>query len=184
MAAGSRKKWVDGEPITLTKVNGIFPYTQAALEIGEAQAWREDATEALVSKMLEAITAQPPELLTRSRLTGLRSRQPSEVALHLVHPDDVNEWLENEGLDYRWTAPRTGLPAPERRLARLRALGGNSKYRNGEWHFTGIIKLVQHEKQEGKSRSDEKTIRADLKLASQSERDAKSAGFASGIGKR
>ena len=110
MAAESQKKWVDGPPSTLTTINGIFPYTQAAREIGEAQGWPECVTAAFTGRMLEAILGQPPALLTRGRLTGLRNRQPSEVVLHLVHPDDVNEWLESSGLDYRWLNPNVNTP--------------------------------------------------------------------------
>lgn len=73
---------------------------------------------------------------------------------------------------------------PERRLARLRALGGSYKYVRGGWKFIGIKELVRSEKDEGRKRSDEKTIRADLKDAAQAERDAKSAGFGAGLGQR
>lgn len=73
---------------------------------------------------------------------------------------------------------------PERRLARLRALGGTEKYKHGEWKFTGITELVAIEKSEGRKRSDEKTIRADLREAADNEREAKQAGFGSGLGQR
>lgn len=77
-----------------------------------------------------------------------------------------------------------GTPDPERRLARLRALGGTVKCVRYEWKFTGITALVQSEKQEGRKRSDEQTIRADLKEAAQTEQEAKSAGFQTGLGQR
>lgn len=69
-------------------------------------------------------------------------------------------------------------PDPERRLARLRALGGNATFSNrrGEWKFTGIKVLVAAEKAEGRKRRDEKTIRADLREAAEAEREAKRAG--------
>lgn len=70
-----------------------------------------------------------------------------------------------------------------RRLTLLRSLGGSCKYARGEWKFTGMAKLVAKEKTDGYKRSDEKTIRADLKEAAQEEREAKSAGFATGLGK-
>ena len=73
-------------------------------------------------------------------------------------------------------------PDPERRLNRLRELGGTVKYKNGEWKFTGITKLVQDEKGLARSRSDVKTIRKDLKEAAQAERDAKKAGVFDGMG--
>jgi len=75
-------------------------------------------------------------------------------------------------------------PDPERRLARLRALGGTAKYARGEWKFKGIVKLAASEKAERRKRSDQKTIRADLKDAAQTERDWKSAGFGAGLGQR
>ena len=75
-------------------------------------------------------------------------------------------------------------PDPERRLALLRALGGNAIYRRGEWKITGISALVASEKSEGRKRSDEKTIRADLKEAAENERDAKRANAFAGLGQR
>ena len=76
-----------------------------------------------------------------------------------------------------------GTPDPERRLARLRELGGNAKYSRCVWQFTGIGKLVESEKSERRNRNDEKTIRADLREAAQAEHDAKRAGFGSGLGR-
>lgn len=79
-------------------------------------------------------------------------------------------------------AERIGSPNPaeasdaERRLAKLRALGGTAKFRQGEWKFLGISVLVKSEKEAGRKRADEKTIRADLREAAGAERDAKQAG--------
>lgn len=73
---------------------------------------------------------------------------------------------------------------PERRLARLRALRGDVKYKSGEWKFRGITALVAAEKEEGRKRSSEKTIRADLKEAAEREREAKRAGPFQGWGQR
>ena len=87
-------------------------------------------------------------------------------------------------------APGVGIdsnsttPDPERRLALLRALGGNAIYRRGEWKITGISALEKREKSEGRKRSDEKTIRADLKEAAENERDAKRANAFAGLGQR
>ena len=66
-------------------------------------------------------------------------------------------------------------PDPVRRLNMLRAFGGTVKYKDCDWTFTGIKKLVQSEKKAGHKRSDVKTIRKDLKEAAQAERDAKKA---------
>lgn len=73
---------------------------------------------------------------------------------------------------------------PERRLARLRSLGGSATYKHGEWQFKGISALVALEKNEERKRSDEKTIRADLKEAAENELVAKRAGAFSGLGSR
>lgn len=75
-------------------------------------------------------------------------------------------------------------PDPERRLTRLRALGGNAAYKHGKWKITGMTALVASEKTEGCKRSDEKTIRADLKEAAENEREAKRANAFSGLGQR
>lgn len=73
-------------------------------------------------------------------------------------------------------------PDPERRLARLRAMGGSATYRRNVWQFTGIKALVDAERNEGRKRSDEKTIRADLREAAEAEREAKRAGHWDGLG--
>lgn len=73
-------------------------------------------------------------------------------------------------------------PDPQRRLARLLAGGGSAKYRHGEWKFTGIAALVVSEKADRRKRSDEKTIRKDLREAAEAERDAKRAGPFQGLG--
>ncbi|ART49129.1 hypothetical protein [Acidovorax carolinensis] len=75
-------------------------------------------------------------------------------------------------------------PDPERRLALLRALGGSATYRRNEWKFTGITALVAIEKSEGRKRSDEQTIRGDLREAAQNELEARRAGFGAGLGQR
>lgn len=70
------------------------------------------------------------------------------------------------------------------RLELLRSLGGSARYSQGEWKFKGILALVKREKAAGRNRSDEKTIRGDLKEAAEDERQAKAAGFGSGLGQR
>ena len=72
-------------------------------------------------------------------------------------------------------------PDPERRLARLRELGGNATYRHSDWKITGISALVASEESEGRKRSSQKTIRADLKEAAENEREAKRANVFSGL---
>lgn len=70
---------------------------------------------------------------------------------------------------------------PERRLARLREMGGTAKYLRGEWKFTGIGVLALAEKRDGRKRVSEKTIRRDLEAAAQAEREAKRAGPFAGL---
>lgn len=82
------------------------------------------------------------------------------------------------------SASNDTAPDPQRRLALLRALGGNATYKRGEWKITGIKALVTTEKSEGRKRSDEKTIRADLKEAAESEREATRANAFAGLGQR
>lgn len=82
------------------------------------------------------------------------------------------------------SASTDATPDPERRLARLRELRGSATYRRNEWKFKGISALVAIEKNEGRKRSDEKTIRGDLKQAAQSELEARRAGFGAGLGQR
>ena len=66
------------------------------------------------------------------------------------------------------------LQDPERRLVALRSLGGDARWKRGlnsvqTWQFTGIKKLVAQEKANKRKRSDEKTIREDLREAALAE---------------
>ena len=81
-------------------------------------------------------------------------------------------------------ASNSTTPDPERRLARLRALGGDAIYKRGEWRIPGISALVASEKSEGRKRCDEKTIRADIKEAAENEREAKRSNAFAGLGQR
>ena len=120
----------------------------------------------------------------------------------LVHLDWLNEWGESRKPPHVFSTvaastPQAATPAPvadsasndatpdpERRLTRLRQLGGNVTFRRGEWKCTGITALVAIEKSEGRKRSDEQTIRGDLKEAAQNELEARRAGFGAGLGQR
>ena len=120
----------------------------------------------------------------------------------LVHLDWLNEWGESRKPPHVFSTesapePQAATPAPvadsasndatpdpERRLTRLRQLGGNVTFKRGEWKCAGITALVATEKSEGRKRSDEQTIRADLKEAAQNELEARRAGFGSGLGHR
>jgi hypothetical protein len=66
-----------------------------------------------------------------------------------------------------------------RRLSLLRKLGGSINRTSGsgsKWKIKGISKLAHAESSEGKARSSEKTIRADLIKAAELERDANRVG--------
>lgn len=65
---------------------------------------------------------------------------------------------------------------PQRRLAALRALGGDVTRSGRDWSITGIAALEAKERAEGYGRSSQKTIRADLKKAAEDESNAKRAG--------
>lgn len=65
------------------------------------------------------------------------------------------------------------LPDPQRRLKRLRDMGGRVTRNRGVVGFKGIVALTRAEKAEGRPRSDEKTIREDIKIAVQAEDEEK-----------
>jgi len=73
-------------------------------------------------------------------------------------------------------APAVVVPEPAqksdklRRLEALRALGGDVRGFKGKWSVTGIGLLVKQEKDEGRDRRSEKTIRADLQEAAEAEK--------------
>lgn len=109
----------------------------------------------------------PPQFPPPSKAAPAKPQPQDVAALPTVPPDLV-------------------VPDPERRLAQLRKLGGDAKFNRskGGWSFTGVKALVTSEKAAGRKRSDEKTIRADLRIAAQDERDSKAAGHFQGLGQR
>ena len=182
----------------------LWTLENAAAAIAEQEQWHDGARGSLESALLEAASSRA--LVVRNPHTDLPKTDGDVRAFYeLVTPSDVNAWLEKQDAPYRWSVarpevkpePQAATPAPEadstsndatpdpeRRLALLRALGGSATYRRNEWKFTGIAALVASEKSEGCKRSDEKTIRADLKEAAQNEREARRAGFGAGLGQR
>lgn len=110
----------------------------------------------------------------------------------VVTVDDLRKYVAERGLSVILGAPEQAAPVqspvepadPERRLQSLRQLGGEAKFTKSAWKFTGISALVTSEKAQVRKRSSEKTIRADLREAAESEREAKRAGFADGLGPR
>jgi hypothetical protein len=87
-------------PVALTVVPNLFPYWQAAREIAYAQGWDEPLAEDLTQKMLMAI--RDGKLLVRDEKTGRYRKGEIDRVLHLVHPQDVNNWLESSGKIMRW----------------------------------------------------------------------------------
>ena len=182
----------------------LWTLENAAAAIAEQEQWHDGARGSLESALLEAASSRA--LVVRNPHTDLPKTDGDVRAFYeLVTPSDVNAWLEKQDAPYRWSVarpevkpePQAGTsapvadsasndatPDPERRLALLRALGGSATYRRNEWKFTGIAALVASEKSEGCKRSDEKTIRADLKEAAQNELEARRAGFGAGLGQR
>ena len=116
----------------------------------------------------------------KAKLAGLRAK----LALLNTEMGSKDLTLGPDTAQVAVSAGNTNTPDPKRRLDLLRALGGTVKYKNNEWRFTGMTALVASEKSAGRKRSDQKTIRADLREAAEDERDAKRAGFADGLGQR
>lgn len=176
----------------------------AAAAIAEQEQWHDGARGSLENALLEAASSRA--LVVRNPHTDLPKTDGDVRAFYeLVTPSDVNAWLEKQDAPYRWSVarpevkpePQAGTsapvadsasndatPDPERRLTRLRQLGGNVTFKRGEWKCAGITALVATEKSEGRKRSDEQTIRGDLKEAAQNELEARRAGFGAGLGQR
>jgi hypothetical protein len=112
-------------------------------------------------------------------------RQPEEWR---VMKSDLQKWIEEKSSEPDLSptstsqlVPEASSSEPERRLALLRAMGGDAKKVKGEWRFTGITELVYREKADSRKRSDQKTIRVDLKAAAEAESEDKRAGLFKGL---
>ncbi|MSQ65569.1 MAG: hypothetical protein EXR37_04340 [Limnohabitans sp.] len=115
-------------------------------------------------------------------------RQPEEWR---VMKSDLQKWIEEKSSEpgsspstTSQLAPEATSSEPERRLALLRAMGGDAKKVKGEWRFTGTIGLVLREKADSRKRSDQKTIRVDLKAAADAESEDKREGLFKGLRRR
>jgi hypothetical protein len=135
----------------------------------------EEAAKQIDAHLLRIIDEWAQREAPARQITALEGVQPLPAEPQAQAPQAA----QVVGIDSNSTTPD-----PERRLALLRALGGNAIYKRGEWKITGISALVASEKSEGRKRSDEKTIRADLKEAAENERDAKRANAFAGLGQR
>ena len=91
----------------------------------------------------------------RAELAGFLEAHEIAHALPQIDGEDDDEFH----------ASGNALVDPARRLKKLKDLGGSAQWRDGEWHFKGIGKLMRDEKEKGFSRSDDKTIRSDLRKA-------------------
>lgn len=127
--------------------------------------------------------------MTAARVSGRRlPREPGSklpvpqdatafAFLWLVSPQDVDAWLADEGAPYRFPAAAVEPEAqqqdtqadPQRRLHALRASGGSATRLNGKWTFKGIDALEKAEREAGRKRCSQKTIRADLETAAEAE---------------
>lgn len=129
----------------------------------------------------------PPKDAVEQRLAQVRNLQREHALGTLAAPTEDAPQAVPAAEDAPAAPCASPAPPddPARRLARLRELGGSVKRRsNGEWGFTKITRLAAEEKAQGHSRSDEKTIRLDLKEAAQNEFEARRAGFCDGLGQR
>lgn len=59
-------------------------------------------------------------------------------------------------------ATQVPMPEHQRRLAALRKLNGDVRKVRGKWECQGITRLEKQEREEGRKRTSEKTIRSDL----------------------
>ena len=127
--------------------------------------------------------------LQRSGTLSIEKARSLASVLGLTFPPELSAAPRQQAPEPQAEAPAVGpsggdaapLPDPERRLARLREMGGSATSKRGEWKFTRITALVAAERSEGRKRSDEKTIRADLKEAAEAEAEAKRAGHWDGL---
>jgi hypothetical protein len=183
----------------------VWRLSEAIDEIARALEWHSSQRDRLMAQAVKDATAGV--LVLRDLYAGgimKRGDHMSEL-LDYVFSRDMNAWLDLIDASFPYRLPDAEpaqepqaasvvavgasgdveqTPDAERRLARLRALGGTAKYVRHEWKFTGMADLVESEKADDRKRRSEKTIRADLIQAAQAERDEKSAGFGAGLGQR
>jgi len=105
------------------------------------------------------------------------ARKDADAALGAWRKSMVRQLLQPQAD----LAPMEAMPDPERRLIALRELGGATHWKRGRsgtqaWQINGIKNLVAQEKANRRKRSDEKTIRGDLREAAEAESMAKRAG--------
>lgn len=125
-----------------------------------------------------------PDAEQRARLAGAMREAARRLAAHL--PERQAAELERAADEAtRGAAPAAppGTPEPSRqarRLARLRALGGDRKRIAGQWQTVGergaFGALVAEERAAGRRPFDAKGVRRDIQAAAELERAGKAAG--------
>ena len=89
---------------------GLHMYQQAVREIADAEGWEDVALEKLEADMRKAIIDE--KLPVRSRHTGMVCAPNESDAFHWwVTVQDVNKWLEEKRVPYRWTL-HANAPVP------------------------------------------------------------------------
>ena len=147
----------------------------------------------LEERTLPAVVVGPHGGVQALRFAGLSSHHVHRTGVVTVVGGGVVGNLRFKGTDIAKTQKRAAaakapasqatvstppasivtLPDHERRLKRLRELGGDAVYKNGEWKFPRITALEEEERAAGRMRVSQKTIREDLRRAAQEERDAR-----------
>jgi hypothetical protein len=102
-----------------TKVENVYPYTQAAREIAESLGWDEPLNEKLTLQMLRAIRSG--KLLARDKVTGRYVAPRDDLPIRFVHIQDVNDWLATEGHEYRWNRQIVAITTTPAQLEGTRA---------------------------------------------------------------
>jgi hypothetical protein len=152
--------------------------TWAAIGQPPSAEWRDDGP-----PVVRGLRFVPDEAVRLFELTRHWRARPDDDGKKRHPPAYFVEWARSKKLPPSWlsdaqaagidikltTATATELPDPQRRLARLRQLGGDARWFKSKWETPGIGKLVKLEKGEGRERRDQKTIRADLIEAAEAE---------------
>lgn len=158
---------------------GLDPNTfvDVADENGDAIDVSDSVRMLIAAVMTGAVVAFPADL----QVAGHQTPLSVESLLRWLRSNGGNELatgLERSILPQATSVPQGVVSDQERRLSRLRDLGGSASYdkSSGTWKFKGISELIAAERHEGRGRSSDKTIRADLIAAADAERQLKSEG--------
>lgn len=161
-------------------------------QVAEWERWYQQnitepgVKEAKLAALIAEIDPLHQQLITPYSATPAQApkAEAPEAVVEVVAP--LVMVAKNAATDAPPTSAIDTRPDPERRLALLRELKGTATYVRSkcEWVFTGMSVLVKRKKVDGRKRRTEKTIRADLKKAAQSERDAGNATPYAGLGQR